>query len=605
LLSGVTQALLGTAVGLALDAGAAPAVVARATEGSGTATAFALMVGAFVVLAGGVGVVVAVPSAFGVFALAGRGFAVGATAALGVGYATGPLSLAVPEGRATVAVVLVVYRAGPRLASVSGAATGAVSATPTTMTPRKTTSPQTTPGATLQERPVGAPWSGSGAVGLPSDSAGPPPKRPLDRQLNCPDGCQRHPLSCRGAGGNRPAGRRSCLLNRCTSNVVAMLDGVNVALGVTGSIAAVKTVELAHELRRRGAAVRAVMTDAARGIVHPWALEFATDAPVVTETTGAVEHVELCGREGWADVLLVAPATANTVGKMAAAVDDTPVTTCATTTLGADVPVVVAPAMHEPMYDHPGVLDAIERVESWGVDFVDPRVEEGKAKIATEDAIALATARAATADPLAGRHVVVTSGATTESIDPVRTLSNRASGKTGRAVARACYVRGADVTLVHDGDEKPYAAVESVESGAEMQTATLAAVDGADALVSAAAISDYTVDRADRKIRSGQGSLTLELEPTPKVVDAVREAHPDLPVVGFKAETGGDDDDLVAAARDLRERVGMAFVVANDASVMAAGGTRALLVEADGVEEYEGPKVGLGARVAEKLAAHL
>ena len=384
-----------------------------------------------------------------------------------------------------------------------------------------------------------------------------------------------------------------------------MLDGVNVALGVTGSIAAVKTVELAHELRRRGAAVRAVMTDAARGIVHPWALEFATDAPVVTETTGAVEHVELCGREGWADVLLVAPATANTVGKMAAAVDDTPVTTCATTALGAGVPVVVAPAMHEPMYDHPGVLNAIERVESWGVDFVDPRVEEGKAKIATEDAIALATARAATADPLAGRHVVVTSGATTESIDPVRTLSNRASGKTGRAVARACYVRGADVTLVHDGDEKPYAAVESVESGAEMQTATLAAVDGADALVSAAAISDYTVDRADRKIRSGQGSLTLELEPTPKVVDAVREAHPDLPVVGFKAETGGDDDDLVAAARDLRERVGMAFVVANDASVMAAGGTRALLVEADGVEEYEGPKAGLGARVAEKLAAHL
>ncbi|PSQ02350.1 hypothetical protein BRC92_09450 [Halobacteriales archaeon QS_4_69_31] len=157
MLSGVTQALPGTAVGLALDAGAAPAVVARATEGSGTATAFALMVGAFVVLAGGVGVVVAVPSAFGVFALAGRGFAVGATAALGVGYATGPLSLAVPEGRATVAVVLVVYRAGPRSASVSGAATGAVSATPTTMTPRKTTSPQTTPGATLQERPVGAP----------------------------------------------------------------------------------------------------------------------------------------------------------------------------------------------------------------------------------------------------------------------------------------------------------------------------------------------------------------------------------------------------------------------------------------------------------------
>ena len=214
-----------------------------------------------------------------------------------------------------------------------------------------------------------------------------------------------------------------------------MLDGTNIALGITGSIAAVKAVELAHELRRQGAAVRGVMTDGARGIVHPWAVEFATDRDPVTELTGAVEHVALCGRDGWADVLMIAPATANTVGKVAAAVDDTPVTTCATTALGADLPVVVAPAMHEPMYDHPGVLDAIDRVESWGVDFVDPRIEEGKAKIASEEAIVTAAARATSPSPLDGRHVVVTSGATTESIDPIRTLSNRASGRTGRAPA--------------------------------------------------------------------------------------------------------------------------------------------------------------------------
>ena len=119
-----------------------------------------------------------------------------------------------------------------------------------------------------------------------------------------------------------------------------MLEDVRVALGVAGSIAAVTTVELAHELRRHGAEVRAVTTDAARSIVHPWALEYATDNPVVTEITGSVEHVELCGDEGWADVLLVAPSTANTVGKMAAAIDDTPVTTTATTAFGADVPVV-------------------------------------------------------------------------------------------------------------------------------------------------------------------------------------------------------------------------------------------------------------------------
>ncbi|WP_424003710.1 bifunctional phosphopantothenoylcysteine decarboxylase/phosphopantothenate--cysteine ligase CoaBC [Haloarcula salina] len=383
-----------------------------------------------------------------------------------------------------------------------------------------------------------------------------------------------------------------------------MLDGVNVVLGVSGSIAAVKTVELAHELRREGAAVRAVMTDSAAGIIHPWALEFATEHDVVTELTGSVEHVDLCGRTGWGDVLLLAPATANTVGKVAAAIDDTPVTTCATTALGADLPVVVAPAMHEPMYDHPGVLDAIDRVESWGVDFVDPRIEEGKAKIATEEAIVTATARAAGETPLAGEHVVVTAGATTESIDPVRTLSNRASGKTGRAVARACHVRGADVTLVHDGPDVPYATVESVESAAEMTEVVTGVADEADALVSAAAISDYTVEQAPEKIKSGQEGLTLSLEPTPKLIDTVRERHPDLPIVGFKVETDGDDETLVDRAREIRDRTALAFVVANDASVMGATETRALLVD-DDATEYVGDKQGLGFAVADQLAGRL
>jgi phosphopantothenoylcysteine decarboxylase/phosphopantothenate--cysteine ligase len=385
-----------------------------------------------------------------------------------------------------------------------------------------------------------------------------------------------------------------------------MLDGTNVALGITGSIAAVKAVELAHELRRRGARVRGVMTDGARGIVHPWAVEFATDDAPVTELTGAVEHVALCGRDGWADVLLIAPATANTVGKVAAAVDDTPVTTCATTALGADLPVVVAPAMHEPMYDHPGVLDAIDRVASWGVDFVDPRIEEGKAKIASEDAIVTATARATTPSPLEGRHVVVTSGATTESIDPIRTLSNRASGRTGRAVARACHVRGADVTLVHDGPDVHYADVRPVESAAEMLAAVEDAVESGDvdAVVSAAAIGDFTVETASEKIRSGE-SLTLDLEPTPKLLDRVREIDPDLTMVGFKAETGGDDDAMVSRARSLLNRVGLAFVVANDASVMGDDRSRALLVDPDGTTAYEGPKSGLGERVADELAAAL
>ncbi|WP_253738389.1 bifunctional phosphopantothenoylcysteine decarboxylase/phosphopantothenate--cysteine ligase CoaBC [Halohasta salina] len=388
-----------------------------------------------------------------------------------------------------------------------------------------------------------------------------------------------------------------------------MLEGLNVALGVTGSIAAVKTVELAHELRRHGATVRAVMSPSATGIIHPWAVDFATDSDVITEITGQVEHVDLCGREGWADAFLIAPATANTVGKIAGAVDDTPVTTTATTALGAGVPVVIAPAMHEPMYDHPGVLDAIERVESWGVDFVDPRLEEGKAKIAAEDAIVTAVARATTPQELAGRHVVVTSGATSESIDPIRVLTNRASGSTGRAVARACHVRGADVTLVHDGPERHYAETIGVESAAEMLAAVEKAVPDADALISAAAISDYTVEAADTKLRSGE-PRTLDLEPTPKLLDAIRESHPELPIVGFKAESSGDDAAMVDRAAALRDRIGCAFVVANDASVMGEAETRALFVDSGtetlaDCETVDGPKRAVGEAVARRLAGHL
>jgi phosphopantothenoylcysteine decarboxylase/phosphopantothenate--cysteine ligase len=292
--------------------------------------------------------------------------------------------------------------------------------------------------------------------------------------------------------------------------------------------------------------------------------------------------------------------------------------------------------MHEPMYDHPGVLDAIDTVEAWGVSFVDPRLEEGKAKIATESAIVTAVARATTPASLEGRHVVITAGATVESIDPVRVLTNRASGRTGRAVARACHVRGADVTLVHgaldrtDLGDVHYATLRRVESAAAMRDAVLEAAGGerevgtdegghdrADAVVSAAAISDYTVDPADEKLRSGE-PRTLALRPTPKLLDGVREAFPDLPMVGFKLETSGDDDAMVERARALAERVGLSFVVANDASVMGDAETRALLVPgpadapggrttgtADAATEYVGGKAGLGEAVADALAARL
>ncbi len=379
------------------------------------------------------------------------------------------------------------------------------------------------------------------------------------------------------------------------------LEGKTIAMGVTGSIAAVECVKIVHELRRRGAEVHVVMSDAAANIVHPWSLEFASGNDVVTEITGDVEHVRFCGgvesemeeirggRE--ADLFLVAPSTANTVGKIANGIDDTPVTTFATTALGSGVPVVLAPAMHEPMYDHPGVVENLETLDEWGVEVIPPKIEEDKAKLADREDIATECERLLTDSPLEGKRVVVTSGRTEEAVDPVRVLTTRSSGKMGRAIAEEFYVRGADVAVVHnyDGDVR-YADSVEVESAHEMIDAALEEVErGCDVFVSAAAISDYTVESEDTKIESGQ-DLVLHMEKVPKLVDRVRDAAPEAFVVGFKAETDEDRDHLIEQAREVMERAGLDLVVANDASVMGSDDTQVELVTEDWSEAFSGSK---------------
>jgi phosphopantothenoylcysteine decarboxylase/phosphopantothenate--cysteine ligase len=176
----------------------------------------------------------------------------------------------------------------------------------------------------------------------------------------------------------------------------------------------------------------------------------------------------------------------------------------------------------------------------------------------------------------------------------------------GRALARACHARGATVTLVHGtGSTKPdvdthYADVEWVESSEEMLDVTLDACAGADVLASAAAISDFTVEMADEKIRSGE-ARTLDLHPAPKLIDTVRERYPDLAIVGFKTETSGDDEAMVEEARRIMDRSALAFVVANDASVMGSEETRALFVSRDSSDAFVGSKLALGVEITDEL----
>ena len=369
-----------------------------------------------------------------------------------------------------------------------------------------------------------------------------------------------------------------------TGSVSHTLAGKTIVVAVTGSIAAVRAVDLIRDLIRRGAAVHAVMSRAAEQIVHPYALEYASGNPVVREITGKVEHVQFCGVGGAADLLLVAPATANTIGKMACGIDDTPVTTFATTALGSGKPVAVVPAMHEAMYRHPAVLGNLEALRQMGVLLIDPRLEEGKAKIADNATIVWEVERLLGPGDLAGKKIVITSGSNAEAIDPIRILTNRASGKTGIALALEARRRGAEVTLVHRFIQDIPVRQVYAESAGEMLDAVLAEVEkGCHALISAAAVADYTLDRQAEKIKSGQ-DLSLHLTPTPKIIKKVREAYPELKIVGFKAETDLADEELIRRAEESMQSAHLDLVVANDVSRggMGTEDNRVIIIDRQG-----------------------
>ncbi|MDY6966266.1 MAG: bifunctional phosphopantothenoylcysteine decarboxylase/phosphopantothenate--cysteine ligase CoaBC, partial [Halobacteriota archaeon] len=298
------------------------------------------------------------------------------------------------------------------------------------------------------------------------------------------------------------------------------LSGKTILLGVTGSVAAVKTVELARSLIRRGADVYAVMTKAAQMLIHPYALHYATGHEVICEITGGIEHVKFLGVDGIADLFLIAPCTANTIGKIAGGIDDTTVTTFAGTAMGSKVPILIVPAMHESMYDHPIILENIEKLKKVGVGFIGPRLEGDVAKISNIDDIVLNVERVLSQGLLKGKKVLVTSGATLEPIDPIRVITNRSSGKTGIAIAKEAYKQGADVLLVHcvklglEGIRE-----RRIDCASSMVDAVMDELrNGYDAVISAAAIADYTTEKVSSdKIKSG-GPITLKLISTKKLL---------------------------------------------------------------------------------------
>lgn len=350
----------------------------------------------------------------------------------------------------------------------------------------------------------------------------------------------------------------------------------SVVLGVSGGIAAYKAAELVRALRQAGARVRVVMTRGAQQFITPLTLQTLSGHPVSTDLwdltqESEIGHVQLADS---AEVLMIAPATANVVAKLAAGIADDLLTTVA---LATRARLVVAPAMNVHMFANVVVQENLERLRARGARIVAPDSGalacgyEGQGRLPDADLL-LEEVRAALAPPdLAGETVLVTAGPTREYLDPVRFLSNRSSGKMGFAVARAAARRGARVVLVTGptplGDPRGIDVVR-VESAGEMAAAVDAHAPVASVVVAAAAVADYRPKRrAAEKSAKVQGGTAIELETTRDIVAGIDRARKDRIIVGFAAETG----DPIERARDKLERKRLDLIVANDVTAAGAG----------------------------------
>ncbi|MGC8974694.1 MAG: bifunctional phosphopantothenoylcysteine decarboxylase/phosphopantothenate--cysteine ligase CoaBC [Thermoprotei archaeon] len=348
------------------------------------------------------------------------------------------------------------------------------------------------------------------------------------------------------------------------------LSNVKVGFGLTGSVAIYRIIDVMRELIKRGAEVHAIMSRAATELLNPTLVEWATGSKVLTEFRGEVGHVSL-GKE--VSSFTVAPATADIISKIAHGVCDNPVSLTAVNVLGLGKPVIVVPAMHSGLWNSPPVSNAIKKLEEFDVVVIPPEISGGRAKLPeNEDIVASVEALTLRGRDLRNTRILVTAGPTREYLDRVRFLTNASSGKMGVAIAREAYFRGADVTLVHGplSTNKPhYVRSISVITTEEMLNAVLSEVRSRkyDAVVLAAAPVDFRFKKyVEGKIKSEAGSLTAELESTPKISLRLREEFPGL-LVGFAAEVAeGEISKLTELALEKLEKRGFDIIVANDIS---------------------------------------
>ena len=363
---------------------------------------------------------------------------------------------------------------------------------------------------------------------------------------------------------------------------------MKIILCVTGSIAATEDLKLVHQLQRHGFDVECFMTDDACDIITPLSMEFATKNPVVTKITGNVEHL----KNAQADLILVAPATANTISKFAYKIADTSVTTLLLTASGYKTPILFVPSMHISMYH--AIEENINKIKEKHpeVRFIEPTNEERKAKFPSKHDIVLEVERMVSENKLDGMNVVITAGGTFEEIDAMRGITNRSSGKMGVEIAKEAYRQGANVTLICGITKthipKTFRRI-NVESSREMAEVVKKEIINADIFVSTAAVSDFEVENKSDLKYSSDNDLSLNLRRLPKILEQVREINSNIFIVGFKAEAGLSEGDLIKKATNKKNQYDVDLMVANDILVEGAGpgceDNEVYLISDDGCEK--------------------
>jgi len=346
------------------------------------------------------------------------------------------------------------------------------------------------------------------------------------------------------------------------------LSGKKIVLCVAGSVAAYKAIELARLLMRHGADVTCVTSNAVTKLIQPEYFKWATGNEVITKLTGELEHIRLADYNQ-SDLVIVYPATANTLGKLANGIDDTPVSTVLTVGFGSKIPILMCLAMHASMYENSAVKKNIEFLKN-KIEFISPQLIECKAKSPEpEDVLENVLKKFGFSSILKNKKVLITAGPTVEQIDPIRAITNHSSGKTGVSLATELISAGAKVTFVYGpGKEKPPkgAKIINILSSKEMQLAVkLELKKKFDIVIMAAAVADYVPTIQNKnKIKSSKSSMTISLKKAPKIIDQIKKYQKNVLLVGFKAETNLTKNQLIKSAEKKLKESSADMIVAND-----------------------------------------